>query len=439
MQSPSSEGAAPEASWQWDGEEGGDGEAPQDVIGGGGDGPRLTRRRLLIGGGLLAAGGAAWAFGRSGADAPLPSPGPPRPQPTPLSGPTPAWTYRGPEAMTPERLTDPPSRPVYLSKNGLQVLDPARGTAARLLVFDPPETRNWPNDLDMLGKVVIGPDRLFTTTYEGHLEARHFTDPAADWSLPLPEGLQDTTRLTGYDRGVLYGYSWGRPRPEDKPPFNRLFALRVADRALLWSVGTDHEEQPVTPATSTDGNHLACVRFLGNRALLVVRDAADGRELWTAPGDEDLRWCTAGTTNVYVPDGNGGVRALRPDGQSGWTFSPAAGESWRALPPVPDGGRVYLLRDNGIVTGHDAATGAVQWTCRLPYLLDRRSHPAVSGPTLFVPGTAIGGVSAIDTATGTLSWTFRDSGPGRDVWSLAADADRLYAGHDDILHALPLH
>ncbi|WP_097234805.1 outer membrane protein assembly factor BamB family protein [Streptomyces sp. 1331.2] len=438
MESPSSEGAVRGASWEWDGEAGDGGEAPGDVIGGGGDGPWLDRRRVLIGAGVLAAGAAVWAFGRSGAGDALPAPKPSRPEPTALSGPTPVWTYRGPEAMTPERLTDPPGRPVYLSKTGLQVLDPAQGTAARLLVFDPPATRDWPSDLDMLGKVVIGPDRLFTTTYEGHLEARHFTDPAADWSLPLPEELQGhQTRLSGYDRGVLYGHSWSYPHEVDSRPQSRLFALRVADRSFLWNVPTDTEEQPITPAT-TGANLLACVRFLGNRAELVARDAATGRQLWTAGGDEDLRWCATGPQEVYVPDGNGGVRMLRPTGEPGWTYSPARGESWRALPPVPDGPRVYVARDQGIVTCHDASTGAVLWSCRLPFLLDRRSHPVVAGRTLFVPGTAAGGVTAIHTSTGEPVWTFRDSGPGRDVWTLASDAVHLYAGHDDVLHALPL-
>ncbi|GAB7187223.1 hypothetical protein ATKI12_7054 [Kitasatospora sp. Ki12] len=438
MQSPSSEEPSHGTSWQWDGEEGDEGEAPGDVIGGGGDGPWLSRRRMLLGAGVLAAGGAVWALSRSGADGSPPAPAPPRPQPTAVSGPTPLWTYRGPEAMTPERLTDPPGRPVYLSRNGLQVLDPVRGTAARLLVFDPPPSRDWPSDLDLLGKVVLGPEQLFTTTYQGHLEARHLTDPTADWSLPLPDDLQGDTRLTGYDRGVLYGYSWGRPRADGTPSDNRLFALRVADRYFLWSVRTEHEEQPVTPAVDVGGHLLACVRFLGSRAELVARDSDTGRELWTAPGDEDLRWCATDRQKVYVPDGNGGVRKLSPAGEPGWTYSPARGESWRALPPVPDGPQVYVPTDHGVVTCHDATTGAVLWSCRLPFLLDRRSRPRVVGDTLFVPGPAAGGVCAIHTATGEPAWTFHDSGPGKDVWTVAADGQHLYAGHDDILYALPL-
>lgn len=203
MQSPSSEGPVREASWQWDGEADGAAREPVDVVGGGGDGPRLSRRGLLAGAGVLAAGAAVWAFGRSGADQPAP---PPKPQPTALSGPTPLWTYRGPEAMTPERLTGPPTRPVFLSRAGLQVLDPATGEAARLLTVDPPRG-NWPSDLEVLGQVVLGPDRVFTTS-PGHLDARHLGDPAADWSLPLPDDLQGSVQLSGFDDGTLYGYVW---------------------------------------------------------------------------------------------------------------------------------------------------------------------------------------------------------------------------------------
>ncbi|GAA3013978.1 hypothetical protein GCM10010519_50590 [Streptomyces lactacystinicus] len=445
MQS-SSGGPARGTSWQWDEETDGGG-ATEDVIAGGGERTGPSRRRLLLGAGALAAGGAAWALGRSGGSGARPSSAPAGPPTPALSGPTPLWTYRGPEAMTPERLTDPPRRPVFLSRKGLQVLDPAKGTAARLLVFDPPANRSWPSDLDMLGKVVVGPDHLFTATYQGHLEARHFTDPAADWSLPLPDELQGQVRLAGYDRdpGILYGYSWGHPRADGSSTDNRLFALRVIDRALLWSVRTERTEQPVTPATFGGGSLLACIRFVDGRTELVARAAATGRELWTAPGEEDLRWCVTGATGVYVPDGNGGVRMLLPTGEPGWTHSPHRRESWRALPPVAQNTRVYIPWDQGVVSCLDVSNGAELWSCRLPFPLDRRSRPLVANGTLFVPGTSVGGVSAIHPATGELGWTFHDSGPGKDVWTLATDAThqydgtRLYAGHDDVLHALPLN
>ncbi|MER7756056.1 PQQ-binding-like beta-propeller repeat protein [Kitasatospora sp. NPDC097643] len=434
MQSPSSEGAAREAAWQWDGEADDGAEAAGEVIGGGGGRPRLSRRGVLAGAGLLAAGGAVWAFGRSSTD--QADGAKPKPQPTALSGPTPLWTYRAPEAMTPERLANQPGRPLFLSPAGLQVLDPATGSAGRLLAFDPP-SRDWPSDAALQPKVVLGPDHLFTSTSPGHLDARHFTDPAADWSLPLPEELEGDVRLAGCDGTLLYGSVWGRSVEEVTQQRNRLFAVRLSDRSIAWTVRPDHLEQPLTPVTAA-GGRLPLARNLGNRSELVVRSDTDGTERWTAPGEEDLRWCTTGTENTYLPDGRGGVRALGPGGLPRWTVSPGPSEQWRAMPPVPDGPRVYVPRDNGLLTGHDAPSGKQTWTCRLPFLLDRRSHPLVVGGTLYVPGPAAGGVCAVDTATGRLLWTFRDSGPGKDVWILAADADRLYAGRDDIVHALAL-
>ncbi|WBP85380.1 outer membrane protein assembly factor BamB family protein [Kitasatospora cathayae] len=429
----SSEEAAREASWQWAGEADGAGEAPGDVIGGGG--PRLSRRGLLAGAGVLAVGGAVWALGRSGSDGP--APGPAKPVPTAVSGPTPLWTYRGAQAMTPERLVAPPRCPVFLSKAGLQVLDPAGGGPGRLLVFDPPPPPNWPSDAEPSGgKVAIGPEYMFSTESKGHLDAHHLSDPAHDWSLPLPDELSGRLQLTCTDTGALYGYAWTPFRPEEVFPSTRVFAIGPADRTLLWSVAGPRQERPVALATGGTAGLLACARSLGDGAELAVRDAATGRELWTAGGPEGLRWCVAGGEGFLVPDGTGGVRMLGAGGEPGWTHSPARGESWRALPPVPDGVRVFVPRDSGMVTCNDLTTGAVLWSRKLPFPLDSRSRPLVVGGTLYVPGPAAAGVFAIDVATGRLGWAFHDSGPGRDVWSIATDGSRLYAGHDDVLYAL---
>ncbi|MER7666910.1 PQQ-binding-like beta-propeller repeat protein [Kitasatospora sp. NPDC096128] len=435
----SSEGPVQEASWQWDGDADSAAEAPGDVLdGGGGGGPRLSRRGLLIGAGVLAAGGAVWALGRAGADGPTPSPSPSKPQPTALSGPTPLWTYRGAQAMTPERLIDPPPRPVFLSRAGLQVLDPAGGAARRLVVFDPPRPANWPSDNEAPGgKVVVGPEYLFSAESKGHLDAHHLTDPAGDWSLPMPDDLQGEVHLVCADGDVLYGYAWSRSDADGIVLRTRVFAVRVSDRSVLWSAGGDQQEHPVAVA-GTGTRLLVCTRSNGSRAELVVRDAATGREQWTTPGAQDLSWCTPVGTTFLVPDGTGGVRRMGPGGETLWTHAPARGESWQALPPVPDAVRVFVPRNNGVVTCLETSTGTVLWSCKLPFLLDRRSRPLVDNGTLYVPGPSAGGVSAVYAATGRLGWTFHDSGPGKDVWSVSTDGSRLYAGHDDVLHALPL-
>ncbi|TYC76645.1 PQQ-binding-like beta-propeller repeat protein [Streptomyces sp. CB01881] len=421
------------ASWQWDGEEDGGSEAPEDVVSGGAGedgGPRLSRRRLLTGAGVLAAGGAVWAFSRAGGGA---DPAPPRPRPTRLAGPEPLWTYRGPEAMTPERLSDRPSRPVFLSRSGLQVLDPATGTPVRTLDFALPKT-DWPSDVELSnGRVVIGGDRVYTAS-NGHVDSRHLTDPASEWSLPLPEELGTGITLFGCDGDLVYGRAM--PRPYNGS--DNLFAVRYRENVVTWARPSTGSERPLTPLTSVGGR----VPFFDTSTAgthLVLLETATGKRLWEMPVEVSLNWAVADAEHVYAPAGTAGLRALRlADGAPRWSVAPGPNEEWRLLPPVSDGTRVYVPRDDGVVTAYAAATGARLWVHRLPFRLDRRSRPLPAGPTLFVPGPAAAGVCALDAATGEERWTFRDSGPGVDVWSLSNDAQRLYAGHDDVLHALPL-
>ncbi|WP_406194550.1 PQQ-like beta-propeller repeat protein [Kitasatospora sp. NBC_01560] len=422
------------ASWQWDGAADDAEQAPVDVVAGGSGedgGPWLSRRRLLGGAGALVAGGALWAFARSGDGGAEPAP--PRPRPTRLTGPDPVWTYRGPEAMTPERLSDRPARPVFLSRAGLQVLDPATGALQHTLGFAAPPA-DWPSDAELPdNRVVTGGDRVFTIS-NGHLDGRLLTDPAAGWSAPLPEELGATVTLIGCDGDVVLGRV--RPRPFDSP--DNLFAVRYPDRHLLWSGPAVDGERPLSPPTAA-GGHLPLLGSAAGASRLTLLATATGERLWSVPAEPGTGWAVTDAEHVYAPAGAAGVRALRvSDGAAHWSVLPGRSEEWRCLPPVSDGTRVYLPRDDGLVTAHAAATGARLWAHRLPFRLDRRSRLLLAGPTLFVPGPAAAGVRALDAATGEERWTFRDSGPGVDVWSLSNDAARLYAGHDDVLHALPL-
>ncbi|MFF1909574.1 PQQ-binding-like beta-propeller repeat protein [Kitasatospora sp. NPDC058218] len=438
MQPAPSDPARPTASdqgggaWQWDETDDGP-TAPADVLSGGGEeggGPRPTRRRLLAGAGLLAAGAAAWAFARSAGE---PAPAPPRPLPTRLVGPEPLWTYRGREPMAPERLSGRPAVPVFLTREGLQVLDPATGKPLRMLTFTAVKA-DWPNGLDQPGThVVAGTDRVFTTS-NGHVDSRHLTDPASDWSLPLPESGNGAVALFGCAGDVVYGEVLPRPYTDG----DELFAVHVPDRRVLWTRATLGGERLLTPLTSAGGRVPVFDSSAGGVHLALL-EAATGRRLWAVPAEVGLTWAVADAEHVYAPAGPAGLRALRlADGTPHWSVTPGPADEWRLLPPVTDGSRVYLFRDNGLVTAHAVATGDRLWEHRLPFRLDRRSLPLLAGPTLYVPGPAAAGVCALDTATGEERWTFRDSGPGVDVWSLSNDPTRLYAGHDDVLHALPL-
>ncbi|MFD0277430.1 PQQ-binding-like beta-propeller repeat protein [Kitasatospora sp. NPDC127111] len=431
---PGREGQDGGASWQWDGDADGTAEPPAEVLSGGAGedgGPWLSRRRLLAGAGVLAAGGALWALTRSGGGA---DPAPPKPRPTRLTGPEPVWTYRGPEAMTPERLSERPGQPVFFSRSGLQVLDPATGAVQRTLEFPVPKS-DWPSDVGLPdSRVVIGGDRVFTSSH-GHVDGRRLGDPAARWSVPLPEQLGSTITLFGCDGDVVFGRAESRPFTADGT--QHLFAVRHPDQAVLWSRPSINE-RPLSPVTSA-GGHVPLLESYGTDARLVLLETATGKPVWAVPAEESTSWAVASGQHVYTNAGPAGLRALRlEDGTPHWSAAPGPSEEWRFLPPVADGTRVFLPRDDGVVVAHAVETGARLWSHRLPFRLDRRSRPLPAGPNLYVPGPAAAGVRALDAATGEERWTFRDSGPGVDVWSLSCDATHLYAGHDDILHALPL-
>ncbi|MFC5663766.1 PQQ-binding-like beta-propeller repeat protein [Kitasatospora misakiensis] len=417
---------AGEASWQWDGDEEAAATATADVVSGGadggGDGPRPTRRRLLTGAGLLAAGAAVWGVSRAAGGS---KSEPPKPQPLPskLYGSEPLWVYRGSEPMMPGRLSGRLFAPAYVTANGLRILDAATGAVTGTV--EEPGVRGRPED----SPLIVGAGRLFTTS-PGHVDARALTGPAAGWSRPLPPELGEQITLFGSDGAQVYGMVGSRVDTR-----GALFAMDATGRGLLWS-------RPVAER----GENTVTVLPIGGRLLtwdtdptagMSLVDGTTGQRVWTTAGSAPV-WSMMDQRHVYLPtSGATGVQALRlEDGAPRWSVRPGPGEEWRALPPLSDGYRVYVPRDNGLITAHEAGSGEQTWQCQLPFRLDRRSRPLLLSSGLLVPGPADAGVLVVEAESGRLSTIFADTGPGVDVWSLSSDGTRLYAGHDTTLYCL---
>ncbi|MCX4756055.1 outer membrane protein assembly factor BamB family protein [Kitasatospora purpeofusca] len=425
MGSTPADRSAGEASWRWDGEDEGGTTAPADVVSGGedgGGGPRPSRRRLLIGAGVLAAGAAVWGVSRRMSAAPTEKLQP-RPLPSKLVGPEPLWVYQGPEPMTPNRLNGRLFAPAYVTAKGVRILDPASGAVVGTV--EEPALRGRPED----SPLIVGAGRLFTTS-TGHVDARALTGPAAGWSQPLPPELGERISLFGSDGAQVYGTVESRTDTR-----GTLFAVDVTGNGLLWS-------RPFADR----GENAVTVLPIGGRLLtwgadpeagMSLVDGTTGRRLWTTPGTAPA-WSMMDQRHVYLPPpGATGVQALRmEDGAPRWSVRPGPGEEWRALPPLSDGYRVYVPRDNGLITAHEAGSGEQTWQCQLPFRLDRRCRPLLLSSALLVPGPAAAGVVAVEAEKGALSTIFSDTGPGVDVWSVASDGTRLYAGHDSTLYCL---
>ncbi|MDH6129909.1 PQQ-binding-like beta-propeller repeat protein [Kitasatospora sp. GP82] len=221
-----------------------------------------------------------------------------------------------------------------------------------------------------------------------------------------------------------------RAQPDRK---SSVFAVAVESRRLLWARPDANGLRGLTPAP---GHRLLASSAAGE---MVSLDAADGSRQWSVPVGELSAIRGTDDRHVYLATGAGGVNVLRlADGGTEWTLTPEQGDTWRCLWVVAADDNVLILRDKGELTCNATRSGEQRWSAALPFRLDLRCRPVLVRDTLYVPGGASEGVCAVDIRTGRLRWTFRDSSPGVQVWTLSTDGERLFAGHDTQLNALPL-
>ncbi|GAA1226513.1 hypothetical protein GCM10009665_16310 [Kitasatospora nipponensis] len=437
-------------------------------------GAHPTRRRLLLGAGAVLAGATAWAVqhgetgARSARTASPPPDGSPRPVAARAGGPRPSWTYHGfgPRAL--ERLDRSPRAPIFLSGSQLAVLDPAVGVERRRFTV--------PSGGPLLvggSLLLVGDAATSDAPVTGRITGYDLGSGVTDWqfSLPGPDGsatpdaatpdaaapdpatpdpavpnpaAPDAVTQPAVRRGILQMmacddsalYCRADVLPAGGPARTSLLMVSLATRRLLWSHADDQPGEAVEKVQPLPGGRLLVAA--GNRISLLA--AAGGPQLWSvAQGGLAAGWEAVDEGSFYQAAGSGGLRAMAlADGATRWSAEPPAGESWRYLTLLAGGGRLFLFTDDGQVRSVDPATGAPRWTYRLPFRLDARCRPLLVARTLAVPGPAAAGVAALAAATGLPRWTFHDGEPAVDFWSVATDGVQLFAGHDRLLHAVPL-
>lgn len=356
-----------------------------------------SRRQLLVGAVGLAAGGAAWWFNQRRE---------PARERVAVSGPEPHWTYRGPGPHDGERVDGRGALPVLLTGAAVHLLSPDSGAVLRqipkdrhLLAAEGLLYRSQPDRIAVIG---LGPDRV----------------------VPVPAEFAGSGRLLGADGELLLGSGGAR---------GDLFALSARTGAVRWTRPAEENGGLLEELYLAPGGRLLA---RSSRDEVVALNREDGSRLWVRPTDQALSWLVSDADSVYTARRANGVQAFAAaDGRLRWVVE---SEDWRPIRPVAANGAVYLLRDSGEVTRNIPADGQEVWSCRLPFRLDGRCLPVLVGGTLFVPGPFSAGVCAVDTATGAVRWTFRDAEPGVQAWRVTTDGERLYAGHDRVLHSLPV-
>jgi outer membrane protein assembly factor BamB len=137
-----------------------------------------------------------------------------------------------------------------------------------------------------------------------------------------------------------------------------------------------------------------------------------------------------GRVFVTVADNTSSVKRLVAlDLQTGaklWE-QPMSGYYWR-INAAYDGGRVFTVNTDGVMSAYDAASGALQWSRQLPGQYMFSSAPSPMSGVIYTGGAGSGGtVYAVAGSNGSVLWT-RSVANG-DESSPAVDPDALYVSY----------
>ncbi|MEX0331978.1 MAG: PQQ-binding-like beta-propeller repeat protein [Puniceicoccaceae bacterium] len=143
---------------------------------------------------------------------------------------------------------------------------------------------------------------------------------------------------------------------------------------------------------------------------------------------------------IYIGSFDGYMYALTPDGQQKWSFSTGSGISPIGGGAVLNhaGDTLYFGTDDGELFAVNTAAGSLRWSYRISDLLTEREIP--SAPSVGVDGTIYFGcqnnrVYAIDPS-GTLKWNFPTTGAIRSSPIAKSDGTVYFASQDGYLYAV---
>ncbi|UKY55354.1 PQQ-binding-like beta-propeller repeat protein [Streptomyces inhibens] len=176
--------------------------------------------------------------------------------------------------------------------------------------------------------------------------------------------------------------------------------------------------------------------YTDSRRNVTVRDAANGRQLWTKKIGDDIAWRPAvHARRIFL--GGDRLRAVHLDnGKPDWSMSTGGRLSF--YQPMVVGQVLYAADHSGGVWAVDPVRGKKLWLCE-----DAGAHRA---PTEFVlVGEALygasyddgGGIFALDPKTGKARWNYNDNAGIEEQWHVVASGRRLLATHGDEIYALP--
>jgi len=201
-----------------------------------------------------------------------------------------------------------------------------------------------------------------------------------------------------------------------------LYALNVADGALVWSFATQ-ERIWTAPLVSEDTVYLASLDH-----HLYALNLETGVEKWRV----ETRGAIATTPvlvegKIWLADFGDRIYQIDPEGgEIVWTFED--GVDWFWATPTVGEGEIYFSDVRGNLFAFDTASNALLWQTSVEDTVRGRAVLSTDGDILYVPGYERGRIHAFETATGdAIPWGEVPANPGRLPGDLETDGERVYA------------
>ncbi|MCB5909799.1 serine/threonine-protein kinase [Streptomyces pinistramenti] len=210
-------------------------------------------------------------------------------------------------------------------------------------------------------------------------------------------------------------------------------AINIRTRTVDWQKPRDKGTQDYELEGVVAGGRLV---YTDGRKNVTVRDAADGRQLWTRKIGEDIAWRPAvHAQRIFL--GGERLRAVHLEtGKDDWSLSSAGRLSF--YQPMVVGDVLYAGDHSGGVWAVDPVRGRKLWLCEDVGARRAPREFVRVGNTLYGASyDDIGGIFALNPMTGKARWHYNDNTGNLEQWHVVASGGRLLVTHGDEIYGLP--
>lgn len=134
-----------------------------------------------------------------------------------------------------------------------------------------------------------------------------------------------------------------------------------------------------------------------------------GSPTWTVEFDAELAHPLIAEGLVFVASENPYFYGMflhaldADDGTTVWGPVEIPGTYWSAMLAYDDG-KLFVLNNDGVLRAFEAATGTPQWSVNVPRTYSYSRPPTAMGGLVFITGSGISSVVALDGSNGDLLW-----------------------------------